>query len=52
MLSKGRNDIRKTVSEAGSKSFEEFYRDLETKNEERKIYNLAKHRGRKSRDLN
>lgn len=46
-----RNETRKAVSEERAKAYEEFYKDLGTKNGERKIYKLAKNRERKTRDL-
>jgi len=39
------------VHEIRSKVFEEFYKDLETKNEEHNIYKLGKYREKKTRNL-
>ena len=47
-----RNNTKKLVSEAKSKTFDDLYRKLGTREGEKDIYKLAKQRDKKSKDLN
>ncbi|XP_054785679.1 uncharacterized protein LOC129292162 [Prosopis cineraria] len=46
-----KKETKRAVGEARFKAFEEFYKNLETKEGEQNIYKIAKSRERKSRDI-